>query len=201
MAIRIKRHWFKEGAERGPADSASVIATVIWKTSTHGLQTVRQAKFAVEVGAPYLAVLGEFVALLVVAADRLAYRHDQGEWRQAFTVALVKRLAEIHHDNLEDLAGPNPEAGYKRRFIDLLNARMDEYAEFEYSDDGPDFAFLRYFGSCVEALLADPDDRRWALDQLMTVQAPAAIEVVERGMRGILGIDPKPRRQAVGGGD
>jgi hypothetical protein len=201
MSIRIKRHWFKEGAERDAAASATVIATAIWKTAMNGLQTVRKARFAVDIGAPYIAVLAEFVTFLVAAADRIAYRHDQGEWRQEFTAALAKRLAEIYQDNLEHLFGPDPAGGYRRAFIELINTRMGEYADCDYTEAGPDFAFLRYFASCVESLLSDPDDRRWALDQIMTVQAPEAIETVERGMRGILGIDPKPRRQAIGGGD
>ena len=201
MSLRIKRHWFKEGGERRPQDSASVMAATIWKTSTHGLESVRKAKFAVDVGAPFIAVLTEFLVFLVAAADRIAYRHDTGEWRQAFTIALATRLAEIYQENLDYLIGADTEIGHKRRFIDLLNQRMGEYADCEYGEQGPDFAFQRYFGSCVEAVLSDVEDRRWALDQIMTVQAPEAIEVVERGMRGILGIDPKPRRRDSAGGE
>jgi hypothetical protein len=204
MSVRIKRHWFKEGGERKPRDSATAIAVVIWKASTNGLQTLRKAKFEVDVGAPFLALLAEFLVLLTAAADRIAYRHDPGEWRQAFTVALVTRLSEIYQENLEQLVGPeatDATGGYRRRFVGLVNTRMAEYAEFDYGEDGPAFGFLRFFGSCAESVMTDADDRRWALDQMMTVQAPEALEIVERGMRGMLGIDPKPKRHAVGGGD
>lgn len=201
MTVRVKRHWFREDSERGPAEAASATAVAVWKAAVQGLKSVRQAKFAVDVGPAYIAVLTEFLLFLATAADRIAYRHDPGEWRQAFTTALATRLADLYQENLDYLVGPPTEGSHGRNFIDLLNRRMAEYAEFEYGPDGPDFSFRRYFGSCVEAVLADPDDRRWALDSVMSVQAPEAVEIVERGLRGLLGIDPKPRRRAVGGGE
>jgi hypothetical protein len=75
---------------------------------------------------------------------------------------------------------------------------MAEYADFGYAEDGPEFGFLRYFGTCIEEALPDPADRRWVLDQIMATQAPEAIESVERGMRGVLGLDPKPPRRVEG---
>lgn len=207
MAVRIKTHWFQEGRERGPSQQASVMAAAIWKTAVNGLNGLRKAKFAVDVGPPYIAVLTEFVLFLAAVADRIAYlsaerdaKTDAG-WREAFTVALARRLADIYRDNLENLVGPWHPAGrfgtlvepapggYAQYFIALLNERMAEYADFDYADDGPAFAFTRYFGSCIEEALPDVEDRKWALDQIMAVQAPEAIEIVARGMRGILG-DP-----------
>ena len=201
MTVRIKRHWFREGAERSPSDAASATAAAVWKAAVHGLKSVREAKFAVDVGTPYIGVLTEFLVFLVAAADRIAYRHDTGEWRVAFTTALAKRLADIYQENLDHLVGPLADGGHRRHFIELLNERMAEYAEFDYGDDGPDFGFRRYFGSRIEVVLPDADDRRWVLDAIMSIQAPEAVEVVERGLRGLLGIDPKPRHHAVGGGD
>lgn len=196
MRLRIKRHWFKEDCARPPEQIASAIAATIWKSATHGLQGLRQAKFAVDPGAGFIAVHSEFLVFLIAAADRLAYRHDPGEWRTRFTVALATRLAEIVEENLDELLGTG--SGERRRFIALVNARMDEYADFDYTDRGPDFAFQRHFGYCVEKVLSEAADRPWALDQIMSVQGPAAIEVLERGMRGLLGVDPKPRRPGAG---
>ena len=225
MAVRIKRHWFQDGRERPPEAQASVIAVAIWKSATHGLQGLRKAKFSVDVGTPFLAVLAEFVVFLVTVADRMAYLHapvqtqsdadgsgasgdlndeedamDPG-WRGFFTVALARRLAEIYQENLDQLVGPPDASAGKDHasiFINLLNRRMAEYAEFEYDENGPEFAFLRFFGTCIESALPDPGDRRWVLDQVMASQAPEAIEYVESGMRGVLGLDPKPRRKREG---
>jgi hypothetical protein len=201
MSLRIKRHWFREGAARDASASASVIAATVWKASVYGMQNVRKARFTVDVGAPYVAMLDEFLTFQVVAADRVAYRHDDGEWREAFTVALATRLAEIYQENLDHLLGEAPAGGHKRRFIDLLNERMAEFSTLGYEEHAPNAGFLRQFGYRVGDVLTDADDRRWALDQMMSVQAPEALESLESAMRGVLGIDPKPRRRAAGGGD
>ncbi|HET6719444.1 MAG TPA: hypothetical protein VFH22_07335 [Rhodocyclaceae bacterium] len=217
MAVRIKRHWFQDGRERSPEEQATVIAVAVWKSATHGLQGLRKAKFSVDVGDPFIRVLAEFVVFLVTVADRVAYLHvppadagevteiaDQPDWRQAFTVALARRLATIYQENLDQLIGPltvsaaSPARNHADVFIELLNRRMAEYAEFDYDENGPEFAFLRYFGNCVAAALPDSADQRWVLDQIMASQAPEAIEIVDRGMRGVLGLDPKPQRQREG---
>lgn len=212
MAIRIKRHWFQEARFRPPDEQASVVAVAIWKSATHGLQRLRKAKFSVDVGDPFIHVLGEFVVFLTTVADRLAYLHGpvaiddessgdgaSGNWRQQFTTAMAMRLANIYQENLDQLMGPSADVdGHATAFVDLLNRRMAEYADFDYGVIGPDFAFLRYFGHCIEQTMTDPDDRRWVLDQIMNSQAPEAIESVESGMRGVLGMDPKPRRRPEG---
>lgn len=208
MAVRIKRHWFRDGRQRSPGEKASVVAVAVWKGARHALQGLRQAKFTVDAGAPFLRVLAEFLACLVTVADRLAYRHgpsggdggtDAG-WRATFLEALARRVGELYRDDLDELIGPDVArpGGHAAVFIDLLNRRMADFAEFDYGDDGPGFAFLRYFGRCIEDALPDADDRRWVLDQVMAVQAPEAIETVERAMRGVLGLDPKPARRREG---
>lgn len=217
MAVRIKRHWFQDGRERSPEEQATVIAVAVWKSATHGLQGLRKAKFSVDVGDPFIRVLAEFVVFLVTVADRVAYLHvppadvtdagdqaDPLDWRQAFTVALARRLATIYQENLDQLIGPlaasaeSPARNHADVFIELLNRRMAEYAEFDYDENGPEFALLRYFGNCVSAALPDSAEQRWVLDQIMASQAPEAIETVDRGMRGVLGLDPKPQRKGEG---
>lgn len=222
MAVRIKTHWFQEGRERGPEQQASVIAAAIWKTGIHGLDGLRKAKFTVDVGSPYIDVLTEFVLFLATSADRWAYLASRAgggsggksgaefddDWRQRFTVSMAKRLAEIYRDNLENLVGPFAASArfatltvpeprdYGEYFIALLNERMAEYADFDFDDKGPDFAFMRYFGSCIEETMPDAEDRKWVLDQVMTVQAPEALEIVARGMRGILGQEDAGAKRA-----
>lgn len=200
MSLRIKRHWFREAGERSAHATATAVAATVWRASVHGVQGVRKAKFAVEVGAPFIDALTEFLAFLVVVADRIAYRQAPA-WREEFTVGLVRRLADIYAENLDHLVGPDGESGYQPRFIQLINARMSEYAEFDYDEQGPDFGFLRYFGSRIVEAMSDADDQRWVLDQIMSAQAPEAVELVERALRGLLGIDAKPRRAALAGAD
>ncbi len=197
--LRIKTHWFKVEQAREPAEVASALAATVWRTASHRVANLRQQHFDVEVGAPYVAMMAEILCLLVVVGDRIAYRHDQGEWRTAFTTALTLKIADLMADNFDDLLGPTTDGGFRARFVEHMNRRADEYAECPYGDEGPSFAMLRYFGELVEAVTANEADRRWAQDQAITVEGPEAIDVVERAMRGLMGIDPKPRRSPLTG--
>lgn len=212
MSVRIKKHWYQDGRERSPEEKATVAAVAIWKCARHGLQGLRKARFDIDVGAPFISVLGEFLAFLVTTADRIAYLHvvsaddgeasdrqDAAEWRSRFTIAMARRVAGLYQENLEELIGtgetPNAHAD---RLIALINQRMADFAEFEYGLAGPDFGFLRLFGTFIEAALPDDGNRRWVLDQVMATQAPEAIETVDGAMRAVLGLDPKPQRRRDG---
>lgn len=201
MSLRLKRHWFREGAVRGAPACASVVAAAVWKASVHGVKTLRAARFSVDAGAPFIAILDELLTFLVAVADRIAYRHDPGEWREVFTVALATRVGEIYGENLEGLVGPASDGGHRQRFNALLNERMDELAALPYEAEGPNAGFLRQLGYRIAAVLGDEADRRWALDQVMSVEGPEAVEAIESVMRGVLGIDPKPLRRASAGGE
>lgn len=199
MATRLKSHWFREQQPRAAAEVANALAAVVWRTADQRIKHLRKANFVIAADASYLNVLAELLAFLVVVADRVAYRHDPGPWRVEFTSALAVRVGELLQDSFDDLLGPIPGGGYRRRFVDLLNRRADEYAHHGYGTGGPDFAFLRHFGNVITEAMPDDDDRRWALDQAMTVEGPECAEVIEKAMRGLLGLEPKPRRSREGG--
>jgi hypothetical protein len=78
------------------------------------------------------------------------------------------------------------EGEYKGNFIERLNQRAGEYAECEYGSDGPSFSFMRYLAHCMVDVV-DERDKNWVIDQMMAVEAPQAVEMVEKAMRGLLG--------------
>jgi hypothetical protein len=122
----------------------------------------------------------------------------------------VHHLARILQDNEDDLLGPAPpgEPSHADAFIDLVNEVTAHYAEFgadpavPVGDAGfrPDFAFLRYLGRRLEPTMPEKD-RRWVLDQVMDVEAPHAVAMLQRSLRDLF--DPKPRsaRRAAISGD
>jgi hypothetical protein len=199
--MRVKRHWFKDGKERGAAELASAMAAIVWRSADHALNNLRAARYEIEAGLPYVSFLKEFLVFLTVITDRIAYRHDAGTWRTEFTSALVNRVGEIYQENFDRLLGPLPEDGHKAQLLALFNDRAAEYADFSYDESGPEFGFIRYFANNITEVLSDPVDRRWSLDQIMTVQAPEAVALIERGMAGVLGIEPKPTRRGGSSGD
>jgi hypothetical protein len=115
--------------------------------------------------------------------------------RTPFTTALVLRVAEILRENEADLLGPIAGDDYRDRFIDQFNTLCEHYAEFGWSDEaGPDFDFVRYLGSRLEATVPEKD-RRWVIDQVMAIEVPEAVGMLQRAMQGVFSTEPRSARR------
>lgn len=197
---RLKTRWFRDGGRHDPAQQASAAAFIVWRIARHTLDRTRHAGFSVEVGAPYFRFLHEVLAFLVAVADRIAHARLQPPERAEFVVALVHHLARILRDSEDDLMGPGSQADL---FIELVNESAAEYAGFGGDPTvanppagfAPDFAFLRYLGTRLEATVP-AQDRRWILDQVMAVQGPEAVAMLQRSLADLF--DPPARRARTG---
>ena len=197
--MRIKSRWFNEGREKSPQEIAGAMAFVIWRIGDNALKNTRKANFEIAIGTQYFAFLSEFLVFLIQVADRIAYRQLEAEQRFAFTSALANRVAETLAENQSRLMASN--ASYdKQQFINKLNQRADEYAEFDYGS-GANFSFLRYLGYCMHEVV-DEKDATWVVDQMMSIAAPEAIEMVEKTMRELFETEPRqPRARKASSGD
>ncbi|MFO1291461.1 MAG: hypothetical protein U1F07_00085 [Rubrivivax sp.] len=200
-AIRIKNRWFRDSAGKSAAEQASAMAFIVWRVAHQMLKRMRGADFAIDAGRPYFDFMREVLVFLVALADRIAYARLDGAGREEFTVALVRHLARTLAENEDELLGAPPAGapGHAERFIDLVNEVVPHYAEFGADPVPPpgagafhpDFAFLRYLGTRL-APTVPPDERRWVLEQVMSIEAPEAVAQVQRSMRELF--DPAPRR-------
>ena len=199
--VRIKSRWFKEGRNHTPEELAGSVAFVIWRIADNALKNTRKANFGIAVGAQYFVFLAEFLIFLIQVADRIVFRRLSAEDRTGFTGILANRVAETYAENRSRLLGGSPEEA-KQRFIDQVNQRADGYADFDYDEDGPAFNFTRYLGYCMNQVM-DEQDSRWVVDQMMSIEAPEAVEMVEKTLRNLLDTEPRqPRRHAAtAGGD
>lgn len=196
--MRIKSRWFKEGRSHTPEELAGSVAFVIWRIAGNALKNTRRANFEIAVGAQYFAFLAEFLVFLIQVADRIAYRRLAAEDRALFTGILANRVADTYAENLSRLLGARAEEA-KQRFIDQVNQRADGYAEFDYGEDGPSFQFTRYLGYCMNQIM-DEQDSRWIIDQMISIEAPEAVEMVEKTLRDLLETESRqPRRRATAG--
>ncbi|MBI5005911.1 MAG: hypothetical protein HZB95_02175 [Nitrosomonadales bacterium] len=198
--MRIKSTWFKEGRERTPQEISDALSFTISRIADNALKNTRKAKFEIEVGPQYLDFLGEFLAFLILVADRIAYRDLPAEDRAVFTGNLANRVGETYAENRSRLL----EQDYKeckQRFIDLINQRAGEYADFGYDEKGPDYGFYRYLAYCIGNVLSEAD-ANWVIDPMISFEAPEAVQMVEKTLRGLNEAEPrKPRRRASAGGD
>ena len=126
------------------------------------------------------------------------YSRYTAEARLLFTTELAKRVAGTLAENRCDLLGGTMEE-QKGRFIEQLNLRAGEYAAFTYEENKPNFSFLRHLGQVMQDVV-DERDRNWVLDQMMAIEAPQALEMTEKSMRGLLETEPRQRsaRDAAG---
>ncbi|MBI5430698.1 MAG: hypothetical protein HY938_09625 [Nitrosomonadales bacterium] len=198
--MRIKSHWFKSDRKKTPQEIAGVLGFNIWRIADNALKNTRKANFEIAIGPQYFLFLTEFLVFLIQVADRIAHRQLSAEDRFSFTSTLANRVAETLAENQSRLTDGSI-AGHKQRFIDHLNLRAGEYADFDYGSDGPEFAFTRYLAYCMRAVM-DEKDVEWVIDQIMSIEAPGAVEMVEKTLRDLFGTEPRqPRHRTSVSGD
>jgi hypothetical protein len=207
-APRLKTQWHRPDAGRDAVQQASAAAFILWRIARHTLDRTRHAGFDVALGAPYFAFLREVLVFLVAIADRIAHARLGAEQRAEFTRALVQHLARVLQDSQDDLLGPAPpgQPSSGDTFIALANELAGHYAEFGADPSvaarpgsfEPDFAFLRYFAYRLEPAVP-PDERRWIQDQVIAVQAPEALSMLQRALADLFDPLRRPRRESTHG--
>lgn len=183
---RTKSRFFAKDQARDPATLASVAAFTTWRLGLNTIKRMRDADFEIEASPQYFDILGEYLVFLIHVADRFAFARLALPERRVFTVSMVRRIAELMAENESRLLGSDAEA-IRRGFIDRFNARADDYASFDFDEaTGPDFAFMRYAGHTLLEVVA-ARDRAWVTDQLMTIEAPDAVDTLRRVMNNVIG--------------
>jgi hypothetical protein len=193
--MRVKSHWFRAGASKGPTEIAGAAAFIVFRIAQQALRNMRTAGFELPAGERYFEFLAEFLVFLVLGADRLAHRRGDAAWRSEFTTVLANRVGEVLAGNEADLLGAETPDAIKRRFVARVNARSPDYAECGWGDDGPDYAFLRCLGHRVAEIM-DAKDRIWAIPQVIDREAPEAAATLIRAMAGLTGEAPRRERAA-----
>ncbi len=198
MAIRIRSQFHRGAGERSMPELASVIAMLGWKLSQEAIRRMRAAQFDIDIGTQYFDFVCEYLAFMLHAADRLAYRALPADKRTGFTTALALKLAEVVEENRDMLMAESEPGRCRRHFIALANQRGAEYADFSYDEkDGPDFGFRRFFGSRLLEIVPEKD-HAWVIDQIMEIEAPEAIKALESTLAGLFappGEARRPRRE------
>lgn len=191
--MRIKSHWFKDDKPKSAQQVAGAAAFIIWRVAQNALKRMRVAQFDIDPGPQFFAFSSEFLVFLIQIADRIAYQRLGASERVAFTTALAMRLGEILEDNQTDLLGPAGDRSYRSRFISLFNDCSPDYAQFHYDDSGPDFPFLRYLGNRMLDIMPEKD-HSWVVSQVMEIEAPEAVAMVQKSMADLFETGPRPAR-------
>jgi len=171
----VKTRWRKKGA-RSLAERAGVIGANLWKLSLEIFKHMEKEGFRFGSDRLVTGVLTEFIAFSVQLVDRAVYGRLSETDRATLLAEVVGHLAATMANNQLDLFGPGE---YRKPFIDALNARFGEYAEFEYPDAAPGYPCLRFFASSVADAMAESDNK-WVVEQMMDIEAPEMVRLVRK---------------------
>ncbi len=179
--MRIKTQWHNTAHTGDNTQSASVVALICWRLASATIGNLRKEDYRITDPAQGYAIIAEILYFLIQLADRMAHEKFSLEQRTAFVTALANRLGEILHDNVLDVPGVDATADYKGQFIARLNERADDYATFGYTEDGPDFAFVRYLGLRIMDRLPQ-QDKSWIVDQIMDIEVPEMVKTLKKAI-------------------
>jgi hypothetical protein len=182
--VRIQSRWNDKKKQRSLEETAGALAFIEWRIAAKALLNLENEGFQTDTQLQRLEVLQELCAFLIHVTDRLVHAAMTDEERQRFIVALALKTADTYHDNRVDSEGRGQD--FRRPFIDLLNQRMADYAEFRFEDGAPGYGFKRYLGDCVTNSMG-PKDRKWISDQVMEIEVPAMLKTLHRGLNDLIG--------------
>ena len=171
----VKTRWRKKGA-RSLAERAGVIGANLWKLSLEIFKHMEKEGFRFGSDRLVTGVLTEFIAFSVQLVDRAVYGRLSETDRATLLAEVVGHLAATMANNQLDLFGPGE---YRKPFIDALNARFGEYAEFEYPGGEPGYPCLRFFASSVAEAMAESDNK-WVVEQIMDIEAPEMVRLIKK---------------------
>jgi hypothetical protein len=182
VAVRIKSHWHNDGTERSLAEVGSALAFNAWRIAKDKAIELHGADFLYLDDEQRMAVIAEYLMFQVQVTDRslhLLLESDE-DYRRGLIISFVKNLAKHLQDNSEDLFGPGD---YGTPFITRLNQRAAEYAEYQFSEDGPSYPFYRHLGHEIQQIMGDEGENRWVIDQVMDKDGP---DVAKKMMRVLM---------------
>jgi hypothetical protein len=179
VAIRVKSRWANKDRKHSALEAASALAFIAWRIAGNMVLNLENEGFQTETNVQRLRVMSEPLAFLAHITDRLVADTMSPEQRQTFITAYALKLADYMQENMDDLAGADKD--YRKVFIDVLNERMGDYAEFSFSDGVPGYAFKRYLGDKVTESMG-PRDRKWICDQVMEIEVPEMLKALNKGI-------------------
>jgi len=183
MAVRIKSHWHDDEQQRSFAEIGGALAFNSWKLALDKAITLHGENFVYRDDRQRLAVIMEYLIFAVQVVDRLAHQCLEEEARQGVVTAMALKLAEYLQDNARELLADD---SYQARFIEQLNQRAAEYADFTLSKEGPSYPFYRHLGYVIQQVMGREGENRWVIDQVMDLDGPQLYKLLRRITRDLL---------------
>lgn len=191
--VRVRTIWFKKDGERTAEEIASAVASTTWRVADKAVDNLGRENYDIITPARGFKLIAEFVAFLAHYCDRMAYATLSPERRISVLQAISNRLGEVMEENIIEAIGTDATRNYKAEFIDFLNRRFSDYAEFDFPDDEKaSFPALRFLSLQIREEMGD-DDKTWIMDQIMDIEMPEMMGTVRKSFMGLLSDAPVKR--------
>ena len=181
----IKTRWRNKKAPRTVEERAGVIGANIWKISLEIFKHLEKDGFRFGADRQVTVIITEFIAFLVQLTDRNVHGRSSDEERAELINAVATHLAKTMENNQLDLLGPGD---YRTPFIQTMNDRFDDYAQFKYAERDPGYACVRYFGNKVSDAMAESDNK-WVLEHMMEIEAPEMVRLIKKLVDEVVEVD------------
>lgn len=196
--MRIKSRWNKKAKSQTLQEIAQALGFICWQIAGNGVLELENRGFHTASNYHRLQIVGEYLAFLLQVTDRLCYGKFNELQRQQFILSLARKLADTFAENQADLL-QTESPQFRLNFLNILNQRAAEYAEFGFSDEQPHFDFLRYFGEKMAAVV--PGEKAlWISQYFSEYEAHEGIETLKRGMSGLLArgfVEAEPTQESL----
>jgi len=177
--MRMRTKWHDKERTVSIDEKANTMAFISWRIAAALVLNLENENFQTDTHKQRLDVIREALAFLVSVTDRLVADQMSSEERQEFVAKYAIKLSKTFQENCEDLLGRNTD--YKKDFIDILNQRLNAYAECSWIDDKqmPGFQYKRDFGDYISAEMGARDNK-WITDQIIEIEVPDMMENLKK---------------------
>lgn len=182
MALRIKSQWHKEEAERSLEEIGGAIAFNAWRIALDKAIHLHGERFIYQDDRQRLDVIAEHLIFQAQVAERQVRGMLDDEQRRTLVTAAVLKMAEHLQDNAREILGEGDERG---RFVERFNQRGAEYAELNFTDEGPSYPFYRHLGYEIQQVMGSDQENRWVIDQVMDLDGPEVFRQMQRIVRNL----------------
>jgi len=175
----MRTKWHNKERQVSVDEQANTMAFIAWRVAAALVLNLENENFQTDTQKQRLDVIREALAFLVSVTDRMVAGQMTAAERREFIVKFATKLASTYQENCEDLIGRGVD--YKKDFIDIMNQRLNAYAECPWDDekDMPGFQYKRDFGDFISAQMG-AKDQKWITDQVMSIEVPDMIENLKK---------------------
>lgn len=181
--MRVKSKWHKTQVKTID-DIGGAMAFICWRITKNHLEDLINEGFVIEKEQVF-DVIAEYLCFLIQSIDRLVFKTLNTEQRQELINKLAKQSAFYYQENKEDRVG---EGNHWKAFVNTYNQRSQDYSDYDFVNNEPDYHFLRYFAEKVKLAMTDVDEK-WIVQQMIEIQAPKAFNKISQSVDDLVSVN------------